>query len=445
MDEMIKQDCYYEPLPASNSKADQSNNETNEGPSSHHHLNKYALAGAILASTNSILLGYDIGVMSGAVIFIREDFKISSIQVEILVGCLNVCSLIGSLASGKISDMIGRRYTIMIAAATFLIGALVMGLAPSYTFLMFGRVIAGIGVGFSLMVSPVYVAELSPDLTRGFLTSLPEVFISCGILLGYVSNYALSSLPIGVNWRVMLGLAALPAVFVALGVLAMPESPRWLIMQGRHEEAKQVLVRTSENKASGNDAVIYYSPQVFKEAGVQGEKQLFGVTIIMGIAKTCFVFVSALVLDKFGRRPMLLLGSLGMAVSLFGLGLGCTFLQNSDEKPTWAISLCVIAVCATVSFFSIGLGPTTWVYSSEIFPMRLRAQGTSLAISVNRLISGIVSMSFLTVSEEITFGGMFFVLAGVMVVATIFFYYFLPETKGKSLEEIEALFEDELH
>jgi MFS family permease len=198
-------------------------------------------------------------------------------------------------------------------------------------------------------------------------------------------------------------------------------------------------------QASGNDAVIYYSPEVFREAGIQDEKQLFGVTIIMGIAKTCFVFISALVLDKFGRRPMLLLGSLGMAVSLFGLGMGCTFLQNSDEKPIWAISLCVVAVCATVSFFSMGLGPTTWVYSSEIFPMRLRAQGTSLAISVNRLISGVVSMSFLSISEEITFGGMFFVLAGVMVLATLFFYYFLPETKGKSLEEIEALFDDELH
>lgn len=267
---------------------------------------------------------------------------------------------------------------------------------------------------------------------------------------------------------------------------------------GKLEEAKQVLIRTSSNKgeaefrlseisqaatisstssrhgqgvwkellitptrpvlriliaavginffmqASGNDAVIYYSPEVFREAGVKGEKQLFGVTIIMGIAKTCFVLFSALVLDRFGRRPMLLLGSSGMAVSLFGLGMGCTLLHNSDEKPMWAIALCVVAVCAAVSFFSIGLGPTTWVYSSEIFPMRLRAQGTSLAISVNRLISGVVSMSFLSISEEITFGGMFFVLAGVMVLATLFFYYFLPETKGKSLEEIEALFEEEL-
>lgn len=142
---------------------------------------------------------------------------------------------------------------------------------------------------------------------------------------------------------------------------------------------------------------------------------------------------------------MLLLGSSGMAVSLFVLGLGCSLLQSSDEKPGWAIALCVFAVCATVSFFSIGLGPTTWVYSSEIFPMRLRAQGSSLAISVNRLVSGVVSMTFLSISEAITFGGMFFVLAGIMVVATFFFYYFLPETKGKSLEEIQALFEDEAH
>ncbi|WJX30056.1 hypothetical protein P8452_18634 [Trifolium repens] len=493
MDNMNKEDYYYDPLPGSDSRSDQCNNNNNNNGENNseeeyqknnivHHLNKYALAGAILASTNSILLGYDIGVMSGAVIYIRQDLKISSVQVEILVGCLNVCSLIGSLASGKTSDMIGRRFTIMIAALTFLIGALLMGLAPSFTFLMFGRVIAGIGVGFSLMISPVYVAELSPDLTRGFLTSLPEIFITIGILLGYVSNYALSSLPLGLNWRIMLGISAFPAILIALGVLAMPESPRWLVMKGKLEEAKQVLIRTSENKgeaefrlaeiskaasnsrafsrhgqgvwkellitptrpvlriliaavgvnffmqASGNDAVIYYSPEVFREAGIQDEKQLF-----------------ALVLDKFGRRPMLLLGSSGMAVSLFGLAMGCTLLQNSDEKPIWAISLCVVAVCATVSFFSMGLGPTTWVYSSEIFPMRLRAQGTSLAISVNRLISGVVSMSFLSISEEITFGGMFFVLAGVMVLATLFFYYFLPETKGKSLEEIEALFDDELH
>lgn len=443
------------------------------------------------------LVSADIGVMSGAALFIKEDLKITSTQVEILVGSLNVVSLFGSLASGRTSDWIGRRWTIILAACTFLIGALLMGLAPSFLFLMAGRVVAGVGVGFSLMIAPVYVAELSPAMTRGFLSSLPEVFINIGILLGYISNYALSGLSPDVNWRFMLGLAALPAVAIGLGVMAMPESPRWLVLEGRLEEAREVLVRTSETEeeaelrlgemvnaaslnpgpahwngqgvwrellwspsrpirrilvatigvnffmqASGNDAVVYYSPMVFRDAGISDPRQLTGVTVIMGFAKTFFVFVSALFLDRFGRRPLLLLGSAGMAVSLAGLGMGSTFLESSGSKPQWAIALCVVALCADVSFFSIGLGPITWVYSSEVFPTRLRAQGTSLAIAVNRLVSGAVAMSFLSIAREITFGGMFLVLAGVMALATAFFYFFLPETKGKSLEEIGALFED---
>ncbi|KAH7848429.1 hypothetical protein Vadar_002664 [Vaccinium darrowii] len=461
-------------------------------------LNKYALACAILASTNSILLGYDIGVMSGAVLYIKDNLKISSTQVEILVGSLNVCSLIGSFAAGKTSDWIGRRYTIVLAAATFFVGALLMGLAPSYPFLMAGRVVAGIGVGYSLMIAPVYTAEISPAMTRGFLSSFPEVFINIGILLGYIFNYALSGLPEDINWRLMLGLAAIPAVVVAGGVMAMPESPRWLVMKGRLGEARHVLMRTSASEeeaeirleeiaksasemigensswngqgvwkellirpsrptrrillaaiginffmqASGNDAVVYYTPEVFKAAGIRHRKELVGVTVIMGVVKTSFVLVSALFLDQFGRRPLLLLGTTGMALSLTGLGLGSKFLEHSAHKPMWAIALCVVAVCADVSFFSIGLGPITWVYSSEIFPIRLRAQGSSLAVSVNRLVSGVVAMTFLTVAKKISFGGVFFVLGGIMVVATIFFYFFLPETKGKNLEEIGSLFED---
>ncbi|XP_042475702.1 polyol transporter 5-like [Macadamia integrifolia] len=455
-------------------------------------FNKYVFASAILASTNSILLGYDIGVMSGAILFIKESLEITSLQVEILVGSLNVCSLIGSLASGKTSDLIGRRYTIVVAAATFLVGALLMGLAPSFLFMLAGRVVAGIGVGYSLMIAPVYTAELSPATTRGFLTSLPEVFINVGILLGYVFNYALSGLPDNINWRLMLGIASVPAIGIALGVMVMPESPRWLIMRGQVEEAKRVLIRTSNSEeealmrlseitnaapasenlpgawremfvnpskpirriliaaiginffmqASGNDAVVYYCPEVFKAAGIHKKKELVGVTIIMGIAKTSFVLLSALFLDRFGRRPMLLLGSTGMVVSLVGLGLGSRFLEGSVRKPVWAIVLCVVAVCADVSFFSIGLGPITWVYSSEIFPTRLRAQGSSLAVSVNRLVSGIVAMTFLSISEKISFGGMFFVLAGITGIGVIFFYVFLPETKGKSLEEMEAIFQD---
>ncbi|XVF34714.1 hypothetical protein REPUB_Repub18cG0082800 [Reevesia pubescens] len=469
------------------------------GPSRKSLLNKYAFAAALLASTTSTLLGYDIGVMSGAIIFIKEKIQISTIQVEILVGSLNVCSLIGSLLAGKTSDLIGRRFTIVLAAATFFIGAVLMGFAPSYAFLMAGRVIAGIGVGYSLMIAPVYTTELSPATTRGFLSSLPELFITIGILFGYLSNYFLAGLPNHINWRIMLGLAGVPAIAIGFGVLLMPESPRWLVMKGRYDEANKILLKTSDTKeeaelrlqemktaasnfgsenssqfsgkgvwkelllrpsrslrriliaaiginffmqASGNDAVVYYSPQVFKAAGIHNKRHLFGITVIMGLSKTFFVLVSALFLDRIGRRPLLFIGTLGLVASLVGLGLGSKFLVENDPKPTWATVLSIIAVCADFSFFSIGLGPITWVYSSEIFPMKYRAQGSSIAVSVNRVVSGAVAMTFLTIADKITFAGVFFVLAGIMTLATIFFYFFLPETKGKTLEEIEALFED---
>ncbi|KAK8595603.1 hypothetical protein V6N13_000310 [Hibiscus sabdariffa] len=393
-------------------------------------FNKYVLAAAILASTNSVLLGYDIGVMSGAVLYIKDDLKITSTQQEILVGCLNLCSLIGSLAAGKTSDSIGRRFTIVLASATFFVGAVLMGLAPSFPFLMAGRVVAGIGVGYSLMIGPVYTAEISPTMTRGFLSSLPEVFINAGILFGYVSSEKAEA-----------------------SELEPPSSSSKWHGQGVWNEflrptrpIRRILIAAIGvnffMQASGNDAIVYYSPQVFKDAGIRNRKQQFGITIIMGIVKTFFVFVSALFLDHHGRLPLLLLGTTGMAISLACLGLGSKYLQQCNDKPVWAIALCVVAVCADFSFFSIGLGPITWVYSSEIFPMRLRAQGSSLAISVNRIVSGIVSMTFLSISEKITFGGIFFVLSGIMVVGTVFFYLFLPETKGKSLEEIETIFED---
>uniref|UniRef100_A0A7N1A056 Major facilitator superfamily (MFS) profile domain-containing protein n=1 Tax=Kalanchoe fedtschenkoi TaxID=63787 RepID=A0A7N1A056_KALFE len=459
-------------------------------------LNGYALAAAVLASTNSILLGYDIGVMSGALLFIEPQMHLSNFQKEMLVGSLNFASLIGSLASGKTSDWIGRRYTIVLAAGTFLLGAVLMGFAQSYAWLMAGRVVAGIGVGYALMIAPLYVAELSPAMTRGFLTSLPEVFITVGVLVGYLMNLAFARLPAWINWRIMLGIAGVPAIGIALGVIIMPESPRWLVMKGRTAEARRVLVRTSDSEAeaeirlleitnaaeaealkgkqagvwkqlllsptrpvrrmvvaavginffmqaSGNDAVIYYSPQVFKEAGLGDPKERIMVTVVMGIAKTSFCLVSAMFLDNYGRRPLLMLGTSGMAASSATLGLTTRILRNSTRKPAWAMVVSIIAVCADVSFFSLGLGPITWVYSSEIFPLRLRAQGTALAVSVNRAVSGTVSTTFLTISEAITFSGMFFIFAGIMAAATLFVYFFLPETKGISLEDICSLFERE--
>ncbi|KAJ0514689.1 putative major facilitator, sugar transporter, major facilitator superfamily [Helianthus annuus] len=220
---------------------------TDFDPSKPSKKNKYAFACAMLASMTSILLGYDTGVMSGAQKYIQRDLGCSDNQIEILVGTINIYALVGAAVAGRTSDWIGRRYTIVLAGAIFFIGAILMGFATNYAFLMVGRFVAGIGVGYALMIAPVYTAEVSPASARGFLTSFPEVFINAGVMLGYVSNYAFSTLPTSLGWRFMLGIGAVPSVVLAVVVLGMPESPRWLIMQGRLGDAKKVLDKTSNS------------------------------------------------------------------------------------------------------------------------------------------------------------------------------------------------------
>lgn len=465
---------------------------------------KYAFACAMLASMTSIVLGYDIGVMSGAAIFIKEDLKLTDIQIEILLGIINIYSLIGSFAAGRTSDWIGRRYTIVLASVFFFVGALLMGFSTNYVFLMVGRFVAGIGVGYALMIAPVYTAELSPPSQRGFLTSFPEVFINSGILVGYVSNYAFSHFSTDLGWRLMLGAGGIPPVFLAIGVLAMPESPRWLVLQGRVSDARKVLIRVSDSaeeaedrlnniktaagipehctgdevvvtkkshgegvwkellvrptpsvrrilvaalgihffqQASGIDAVVLYSPRVFQSAGIQDKNKLLLATVAVGFTKTTFILVATFFLDRFGRRPLLLTSVGGMIMSLLGLGLGLTIANShTNTKINPAIGLSIASILAYVATFSIGLGPITWVYSSEIFPLRLRAQGASLGVALNRVTSGVVSMTFLSLSHAITIGGAFFLYSGIAAVAFIFFFTFLPETRGTPLEKVEKLF-----
>ena len=189
----------------------------------------------------------DVGVMSGAVIFIKEDLKISEVKEEFLIGILSIVSLLGSLGGGRTSDIIGRKWTMAIAAVIFQIGSLIMTLAPSFSILMVGRLLAGVGIGFGGLIAPIYIAEISPNNTRGFLTTFPEIFINIGILLGYVSNYSFSGFSPHINWRIMLAVGILPSVFIGFALFIIPESPRWLVMQNRIEEARSVLLKTNES------------------------------------------------------------------------------------------------------------------------------------------------------------------------------------------------------
>jgi sugar porter (SP) family MFS transporter len=442
--------------------------------------------------------------MSGAAIYIKKDLKITDVQLEILIGVLNLYSLIGSFAAGRTSDWMSRRFTVVFAAAIFFTGALVMGFAVNYGMLMAGRFVAGVGVGYTAMIAPVYTAEVSPASARGFLTSFPEVFINFGILLGYVSNYAFARLLLYLGWRVMLGIGAAPSVLLAFMVFAMPESSRWLVMKGRLADARAVLEKTTDTpeeaaqrlaeikaaagiptdldgdvvtvpkkqsseesqvwkelilsptpamrrilfsvlglhffqQASGIDSVVLYSPRVFQTAGITNDNHLLGTTCAVGVTKTLTILIATFLFDKVGRRPLVLSSSAGMAVSLIGLGTGLTVVRHHPDA-TWAVALCIVSILAFVSFFSIGLGPIASVYTSEIFPLRLRALGFAVGVACNRVTSGVVSMAFLSLSKAITIGGSFFLYSGITAVAWVFFFTCLPETRGRALESMGKLF-----
>ncbi|EHA8587477.1 polyol transporter 5 [Cocos nucifera] len=424
--------------------------------------------------------------------------------MEILLGILNISSLIGSLAAGRTADWIGRRYTIVFAAGIFFVGAIMMGFAPNYAFLMVSRFVAGIGVGYAGVIAAVYTAEVAPASFRGFLVSFPEFFINLGILVGYVSNFAFAKFPEHLGWRLMLGVGAIPSVFLGTGVLAMPESPRWLVMHGQLAAAKKILAKTSDTpeeaeerlldiknvagipgdcnddvvavqkqshgkgvwkelflrptpsvrrvlisamgihffqQASGIDSVVLYSPRVFEKAGIYDKDKLLGTTVAVGFTKTLFILVATFLLDRVGRRPLLLTSKGGMIVSLAGLGLGLTIIDHHPNgQLPWAIGLCITSILAFVAFFSIGMGPMPSVYCSEIFPLRLRAQGVSVGVVVNRVTSGVITMTFLSLYKAITIGGSFFLYAGIAAVGWVFFFTYLKETRGKTLEEMEDLF-----
>ncbi|KAL6639302.1 hypothetical protein ACP70R_023032 [Stipagrostis hirtigluma subsp. patula] len=441
---------------------------------------------AFMASVASIMHGYNIGVMSGASLYFKKDLEITDVQLEILMGIIYLYSFVGSFPAGWMSDWIGRRHTIACTAGIFIVGALLKGFAVNYAMLMAGQFVAGIGVAYAVTVVPMYNAEISPASDRGFLTSFPETFANLGVLLGYVSNYAFSGLPLYLgSWRVMLGLGGAPSVLLAVMVLGMPESPRWLVMKGRLADAKAVLAkitgtpeeaadrladikeaagipgnldgdvvsvprrRSGQEKqvwkelvlsptpatrrvlltalgvhffqqATGHNIVVLYSPRVFESAGITDDGRL---------------------LDHAGRRPLLLCSTGGMVLSLVGLGTGLAVIGlHPDAKVPWAIGLCIASSIVYNAFLSIGIGPVAWVYSSEIFPVQLRALGSALSVACNRVTGGVVTMSFLSLSKAITIGGSFFLYAGVAALAWVFFFAYLLETRGRTLEEMGRLF-----
>uniref|UniRef100_A0A0E0FCI7 Major facilitator superfamily (MFS) profile domain-containing protein n=1 Tax=Oryza meridionalis TaxID=40149 RepID=A0A0E0FCI7_9ORYZ len=497
----MKNDDVESPLLAAAAAADDHHDNNHPAAGS-----SFALACAVAASLTSIIYGYNRGVMSGAQKFVQLDLGVSDAEIEVLIGATSIYSLVGSLAAGWACDRAGRRRTIALSAAMFLAGSAATAAASGYAALMAGQLVAGVACGFGLVVAPVYIAEIAPPSSRGFLASIPEIAGNSGILLSYIADFALAGLPMSLNWRLMIGIGAVPPLFLAAAaLLAMPETPRWLVLHGHHDDARQVLVRTTGGdaalaerrlqeivssvkesatkqqlasgggastgvwrdilvrptpavrrvlfailglqffqQASGVAAMVLYAPRVFNHVGVTSERAVLGATVLLGATKTASIVVPLFLADRLGRRPMLLSSAGGMAVSL--LVLGFSLRVSSSPSPGsgpewWAAATSVAAAAAFMATFSLGFGPVIWMYGSEILPLRLRAQGTGIGTAANRVMSAAVGMSFISLYEAVGMAGTFYLFAACSAAAWVFIYACLPETKGRSLEEMEALFD----
>ncbi|XP_022775300.1 probable polyol transporter 6 [Durio zibethinus] len=451
-------------------------------------LTKFTLTCAILASMTSFLSGLHYNDLSSetADFFMKSD-EISRRKMENLFYFLIIFHSIASLTAGTLSDLIGRKYSLILSMIFFFLGSLVTScLALNYVVFVTGCLLFAIGISFVQAVTPVYITELSPDSTRGFLTTFPEVFWSIGYLFDNIfARFTSKKL---FTWRLQLGLGTIPSFLLALAMLlTLPESPGWLVTRGELSEATRVLKKTSvseeeaelrlgdikltaESKQSGwvgswkklllhpspsirraliavvglnffrnstgIDAVNEYCSRLLAMAGVKNGEDILGVTSAVRLIQICIILTAGFLMDKIGRRPLLLASVAGMILFLAGLGLGLTIAYQS-HKRIWAVDLSVAMAFLCIAFFSTGLGPVTWVYSSEAFPLRLRAQGASMGAAVNLVTRGLTSLAFLELYGFITVGGTFLLFAGMASVAWLFFYKLLSETHGKSLHEKE--------
>ena len=427
---------------------------------------------AAVAALGGLLFGYDSGVVSGALLFIREDFNLGPFGQSVVVSIMLIGAVLGALAVGPISDRYGRRRSLMVSAGAFAIGALIASFAPDFVSLSVARFVQGFGVGSAAFAVPLYIGELSPAGSRGALVSLNQLMITVGILVAYLANYALASAE---AWRWMFALAVVPAVVLFGGMLTSPETPRWLVACGREEEARSVLSRSREaasverelgeiqaaarmeegdigelfspwvrpalfvgmtlalfQEITGIDTIIYYAPTILESTGLKAQASILG-TVGVGVVNVLLTVVAILILDKIGRRPPLLFGIAGMVA---GLGmLGFAFRDGVGNAPAWVLILCLMLF---VGAFAVGLGPVFWLLNAEIYPMKIRGRAAALATMVIFGSTAVMSFTFLPLIGALGETVTFWLYGLIGVAAWMFVYFFVPETKGRTLEEIEA-------
>ncbi len=432
---------------------------------------------AAIAALGGLLFGYDTGVISGALLFIREDFALSSTMQGVVAGIALAGATIGAMFAGSLSDRFGRRPVILVVALLFVLGGVISALALSLAHLLVGRLLIGVAIGVASMLTPLYLAEIAPARIRGSMVSLNQLCITLGILVSYLVGYALAQA--GDGWRWMLGLGALPGAVLFIGMLVLPESPRWLAGHGRADRAEAVLRRlrgTADvademgalrrdvaaertragtwgdllsprlrlpltigiglaifQQITGINTVIYFAPQIFQSAGFASNSASILATAGVGAVNVLLTIVSIRLIDGVGRRPLLIWGIFGMTASLFALA--AAFAVGTGSVLSWVT---VAALGIYVGCFAIGLGPVFWLIIAEIFPLDVRGRAMSVATVCNWGFNLIVAVTFLDLLAGLGPAGTFLVYAALSIASLVFVIRLVPETKGRTLEEIEA-------
>lgn len=432
---------------------------------------------AAIAATGGLLFGYDTGVISGALLFIRAEWNLSEASQEWVVSAVLIGAIAGALLSGKLTDILGRKKVNLITAIIFTLGAVGTGLAPTADWLVAGRIIIGIAVGIASFTVPLYISEISPSRIRGALVSLNQLAITIGIVASYVCGYLFSSHEYG--WRLMFLMGFIPALILGIGMIFLPESPRWLMTRKREAEARKVLERISpdedidkelrmmkeniENEKGGDwrelfssrlrqplligigifffqqfsgiNAVIYYAPHIFNISGFQSADASILATTGVGIINVLFTILSLRLLDRWGRKPLLYMGFMGIIFSLGTLALAFHYSEAFGESLKW---IAVGSLLSYIAFFAISLGPMGWLLISEIYPLKIRGFAMSLGSFYHWIFNFIISFTFLSMITALSPAGAFCLFALISAAGFVFAKFYIPETKGVSLEEIEA-------
>jgi sugar porter (SP) family MFS transporter len=436
----------------------------------------------LIGALGGLLFGYDTGIIAGAILFIRKDFRLDAIAQGLVVSSLVLGALTGAVTTGYLSDRFGRRRLLLLAGAVYGGGAIGAALAPSATVLIGFRLVLGLAVGVSSVLVPLYLAEMAPTRLRGALTSLNQLMIAIGIFISYLATFALSG---SGDWRLMLGLATVPAALMLAGLWFQDESPRWLIAHGRTEEARAVLARTQDpdtvqrqiadierakelgsrlgilallrsrglrramllaamlaifQQLLGINTIVYYAPTILSAAGFGDSAAILNSVGLASLSIIATVIAAGIV-DRVGRRPLLLGGLIGMMVSM--AILGAIFFGSGFHS----VSGKVIAVTCLAAFkiaFSISWGPLVWVMLPELLPLHIRGTVMGGAVFLNWATNFLLSLLFPLVLAAGA-GSAFELFAGFGLVAFVLTARWLPETTGRSLEriELEQLAEDE--